>query len=124
MKKQVSEIRVQGLSRRQQFGLAEEVPDALIRFEEQESTIGHYGEPSTIAAVIVITAASISGLVAWLAKEGLRQGKDLDFEAEIRLPGGGVATKLRLKGRDDRTRLIESLRHVGLVPPGEDAQRK
>jgi len=78
----VSNIRILGLRALDQHEMRDSIPNADLTFEPQvpaeRGATSH--EPATVVAVVLISAAALNGLAAWLLKK--RHRKDVTIEVE------------------------------------------
>jgi hypothetical protein len=84
------EMEIVGLSRRDRVNLLEHLPKELVQFRSASVKTGEFGDPTVLVAIICLTAVSMSGLFAWLS----RQGTTVKASATIRIHG--VESNLRL----------------------------
>lgn len=64
-------IEISGLSRRDRANLLEHLPKDLVDFKAPPLRPGELGDPTAMIAVIALSGVSITGMLAWLATQGV-----------------------------------------------------
>src|SRR5260370_38553148 len=84
----VPEVRILGLRTLDQHEMRDSIPPDSLTFEAQALAErgGTSYEPATVIAVVLLSAAALKGLAAWLLKK--RHRKDLTVEIEKKKPDG------------------------------------
>ena len=85
--------------------------DARFDKEDTDSQVGKSYEPVTIAMTILLTAAALKGLSAWLLKK--RHRKHVEFEVEVKRPDGSYERKRCVVDMSESTSQVEVVRTVG-----------
>src|SRR5262245_40975236 len=65
------EIEISGVSRREKANLLEHVQKDLVEFRAPAMKPGELGDPTLLVAVIGLTVISVTGILAWVAKQGV-----------------------------------------------------
>ena len=64
-------IEISGLSRRDKANLLEHLPKELVEFKSAPLKPGELGDPTAMIAIIALSGVSITGMLAWLATQGV-----------------------------------------------------
>src|SRR6266567_2157437 len=66
-----AKIEISGLSRRDRANLLEHLPKELVEFKSVPLKPGELGDPTAMVAIIALSGISITGMLAWLATQGV-----------------------------------------------------
>jgi hypothetical protein len=106
-----TQIEITGLSRRDRANLLEHLPKELVAFKAAPLKPGELGDPTMMIAVIALSGVSITGMLAWLATQGVTvkasiKGKafgqegSFDMELNPKMTAQQVTSELAQKGVD------------------------
>jgi hypothetical protein len=107
-----SQIRILGLRGLDQREMRESIPDSELTFESPHSAdrSGTAHEPSTLIALLVISAPVLKGLAAWILKK--RHRKDVIVEVEKKKPDGSferVSVKVHMSGSSTESDVVRAV---------------
>jgi len=104
------QFEIVGLSRRDKANLLEHIPKELVRFDSAPVKPGELGDPTALVAIVCLTAVSLSGIFAWLARQGIA----VKASGTIKIPGNEAGFKVELGPKSTEKELRAQLEHHGL----------
>jgi hypothetical protein len=115
---------ITGLQTIEYLELKEQLPpDAIRRVPGPETSDGLYGEPTLIAAVIMVTAAGVHALASWLARRRAQNAKEPGFGFTVTISDHTVTLKLT-SGAETETASLKSDRTSDILGVLEEALRE